>query len=641
MRLAMLHGTSRYAAQVVHMAQSTLKPSGFFLIIAGGLALLTPSVSAQLPNPNSKPPLGNVSDATKSVASAEADRVRDERKLQARSLLISLASEARSFRDQALRGRTLTRIADALWDVDAEQGRELFRRAWEAADTTDRESKEPLNLRRQVLAVVARRDRFLAEEFLQKMKADQDATKTENSKPSLWELPEAMQQRLSLAESLLRTGDTERALQFADPVLGSVTISTLDFLTQLREKDPTAADQRYAALLANTGGNMLADANTISLLSSYIFTPQTYVVFNNQGAADSSFMRSSLPPANVDPQLRLAFFQTAAAILLRPQPPAEQDQSTTGIAGKYMVVKRLIPIFDLYAPKEIAAAIHDKFEELSSLASVDLRKTENESLQKGISPEKSLADEEKPLLDQIEHAKTSDEGDDLYFKLALVALNKDDSKARDYVSKIEESGFRQRAQGWVDWGLAIRAIKKKATETALELARKGELTHVQRVWILTQSAKLLARTDRGKALSLLEDGMSEARRIEGSDLDRPRALLALANSLELIDPSRAWDAIFEAVKAANSTEGFTGDGGVITVTINSKSQILRKTEAIPDFDIKGIFAEAAIKNYDRVIQLAAGFQGEAARANATIAIARSVLNQKNVSAPAPQSATKN
>jgi len=87
---------------------------------------------------------------------------------------------------------------------------------------------------------------------------------------------------------MLRAGETERALQFADAVLGSVTISTVDFLTLLREKNPAAADQRYAAMLANTGGNITADANTISLLSSYIFTPHMYMVFNAEGRASWS-----------------------------------------------------------------------------------------------------------------------------------------------------------------------------------------------------------------------------------------------------------------------------------------------------------------------------------------------------------------
>jgi hypothetical protein len=294
-----------------------------------------------------------------------------------------------------------------------------------------------------------------------------------------------------------------------------------------------------------------------------------------------------------------------------------------------MVVKRLMPLFEQYAPKEITEAMRGQFEALNSLVSDGGRQGENEWVQKGISPEKELADQEQPLLDQIDHAKTSDERDELYFRLALLALSKDDLKARDYVSKIDESGFRKQAQAWVDVGLAISAIGKKKIETALELVRIGELTHIQRVWILTQAAKLLGKTDRDKALSLLDDATVEARRIEGVDLDRPRGLLAIANALKLIEPSRAWDAVFDAVKAANSTDGFTGEDGVLTLTLNSKGGIMMRPDAVPDFDIEGIFGKLANDDYDRVVQLARGFQGEAPRANATIAIARSVLDTNN------------
>jgi len=615
--------------------------SHLFIVVGVGLMLLVHSVSAQVPSTTPRTPLDNGADRGKTAAKAEAERIRTQRRSQARLLLTSLASDARSFRDQTLRGRSLARIADALWEVDAEQGRSLFRRAWEAAETADRESEEPLNLRRYVLTMAARRDLLLAEEFLQKLKTEQQQNKTENSRTNLWELSAASQQRLNLAESLLRTGDTERALQFADPVLGQVTISTLDFLTHLRENDPAAADRRYATMLANTGSNMLADANTISLLSSYIFTPHTYVVFNNEGGADSSWTRSSFPPANVGAQLRLAFFQTAGSVLLRPQSPPEQDQSSAGIAGKYMVVKRLMPLFEQYAPQEITEAMRGQFEALTSLVSNGVRQSENEWVQKGISPEKLLADQEQPLLDQIERAKTSGERDELYFKLALLALSKDDLKARDYVSKIDESGFRARAQAWVDIGLAINAIKKKKVETALELARSGELTHIQRVWLLTQSAKLLAKTDRERALLLLGDATAEVGRIEAADLDRPRGFLAIANALMLIEPARVWDAIFDAIKAANSTDGFTGEGAVLALTVTSKSQILKKTEAVPDFDIRAIFAEMANNDYDRAVELARGFQGEAPRANATIAISRSVLNEKSAPIPTRHPTTKN
>ena len=604
------------------------------IIVGAGLIFLAHPAFAQSPAPKPKAP-DNGTTSDKSGAKAEADRIRKERQSQARSLLISLASDARSFRDQPLRARTLARIADALWSIDAEQGRTLFRRAWEAAETADQNQgpynlgERPPNLRQEVLRLAAVRDRLLAEEFLQKLKADQHETKTENSRTDLYALPEAGQQRLDLAGGLLSTGDIERALKFADPVLGNVTLQTVDFLSRLRDKDPAAADQRYAAMLANTGGNMLADANTISLLSSYIFTPHLYVIFNTVGAASWSRMQVLSSPASVAPQLQLAFFQTASGVLLRPQPPPEQDQGTAGVVGEYMVVKRLMPLFEQYAPREITEAMRGEFEVLNTKVSDEQREGEIEWTQKGISPEKSLADQEQSLLDQIEHVRTSDERDELYFKLALLAVSKDDLKARDYVSKIDESWFRKRAQAWVDWGLAVGAIKKKTIETALELARKGELTHIQRVWVLTQSAKLLAKTDRDQALSLLDDATVETRRIEGLDLDRPRGLLAIANALELIESARAWDAVFDAVKAANSTEGFTGEDGVLTVTMRTKSQIRVSPNAVPDFDIEGIFGKLANDDYDRVVQLARGFQGEAPRANATIAIARCVLDPKN------------
>jgi hypothetical protein len=53
---------------------------------------------------------------------------------------VALSTDARQFHDQTLRARSLARIADALWQVDAEQGRLLFRKAWEAAEVADQES---------------------------------------------------------------------------------------------------------------------------------------------------------------------------------------------------------------------------------------------------------------------------------------------------------------------------------------------------------------------------------------------------------------------------------------------------------------------------------------------------------------------
>lgn len=614
------------------------------LIIGAGLLLFAAPAHAQTPGAKAKTD-ADVAGGSAGEAKAEAERMRLARREQARALLFALSGDARDFRDPRLRVYSLARIADALWDVAAEQGRALFREAWDAAQKADREGAGRLNLSGEVLRLAAGRDRTLAEEFLQRLKADEEEAKPKpvtngpTSGSSLWELPGAAEKRLSLAEHLLSNGDVERALEFADPVLGGVTISTMDFLTLLRDKNPAAADERYAAVLANAGASAQTDANAISVLSSYIFTPHTYVIFNAAGGADNVSMSTSFPPAQVGPRLRLAFFQTAGAVLLRPLPQPEQGQGGAAAVVRYMVLKRLMPLFSQQAPREIAEAMRGQFEALDAQVSEAVRRSRDEGLQKGITPGEQLhGEQERSLLDRAESAKTSDERDDLYFQLASLALDKDDPKARDYADRISESGLRKRAQAWVDAGLAINAIRKKRVEPALELARKGELSHIQRVWVLTRAAKLLAETDRERALSLTDEATAEARRIDDSEPDRPRGLLATANALALLEPPRAWDATLEAVKAANSTEKFTGEGGALSMSVNSRSLISRRTESAPDFDVGGIFGRLAGSDYFRAVQLARGLQGEAPRVNATIAIARAVLNEK--SAPAARGGSR-
>lgn len=634
-----------------------MKCLAFSITLGIGLLLSQP-VCAQAPAQKPKSPPKNVSSKEKSAAKLEAERLRKERQTEARYLLVALASDARSFRDQVFRTRSLARIADALWEVDADEARTLFRKAWEAAEIATTESNlrlsirdgkviikpEEINaqtmasiatspdLRNEVLRLVAPRDRALAQELLEKLQESESGSEETNS--SMWSLSEAAQHRLSLAEYLLRKGNVERALEFADPVLSHVKISTIEFLTLLREKNPAAADQRYAAMLASTSNNLASDANTVLLLSSYIFTPRTYFVFNTQGAGSYSRSGNTSPPID-SPQLQQAFFQTASLVLLRPQPPPDQDQSSTGVAGKFMIVKRLLPLFEQYAPREMVASLRGQFEALNAQVNEDVRRGKTEPRPEEIAPEEEAANLEESLLKEIEQADTSRERDALYFRLALLKLNKDDLKARDYASRIEESGFRKQAQAWVDWSLAVSAIQKKKTDLALELNRTGEFTHIQRVWILTQAAKLFAKAERAKALSLVDAATAEARRIDGGDLDRPRGLFAVADALRVVDPARVSEAIFEAVKAANSTDGFTGEGGMITQTMHAREQIRINPQNIPEFDIEATFSALATDDYQRAVELARGFQAEAPRANATIAIARSMLREPGARNPSP------
>jgi hypothetical protein len=621
------------------------------LLGLAGVLIFSGAIAAQ-PNDVKQPAAKNPAAASKAAKDAEAERILKERRENAQSLLLNLASDAGRFNDQTLRARTQARIADVLWAADPERARALFRKAWESAEIVDQEGQRklqediaqqkarnggnvsvtgPPNIRGEVLRLAARHDRALGEELLGKLKVETDREKTEladKARGNPFDSPEGVQQRLNLARQLLNSDDVERALQFADPALVTITRDAIDFLSYLREKDAAAADRRYVSLLARAAGDLQSDANTVSLLTSYLFTPHIFVTFTGSGASTTQSSRNTTPPPDVPANLRTAFFRTAGDILLRPLAPPGQDQTSAGTQGKYLMLKRLSPLFDQFAPGELADAVRAQMNALAQGVPEDARDRDDDTVREGIRPRQSGEDREKALLDRLDRAKTPEERDMIYIQLARLYVEQGDLRARDFVDKIDDSDLRKQARAFIDVSLIFRAIDKKEADKVLELVKTGELTHAQKSWALTQTAKLLAKTDRDKALSTLDDATAEARRIEELDADRARALMGIANVQLLLDRPKSWDTVYDAIKAANSAEAFTGEDGAVRIALQTKQMSSIRSSSAQDFDVAGIFNELAKEDYNRTIELARGFQKEAPRASATIAIAKSVLEEK-------------
>lgn len=304
-----------------------------------------------------------------------------ERRIFAASMVISLATEARSYKDLTLRPRVLARAADALWEADNATARALFVRAWEAAEAGDAEGatintkdvpkdvpvaflislrkREGNDLRVDVLGLASRRDRALGEQFLAKLKSEigretGESKNTSNSSDN-FSGSEASLKRLLVAKRLLAAGEVAAAIAFAAPALTEVTARSIGFLSELREKDAAAADKIFSALLARTELDPMADANTISGLSSYAFTPGFYIAFWPTGNSTWTQPDGPTVAPNLSAALRARFFQVAANVLLRPVPPADQDVSSCGRRGRLMVITRLLPRYDQYMPETATA----------------------------------------------------------------------------------------------------------------------------------------------------------------------------------------------------------------------------------------------------------------------------------------------
>lgn len=629
------------------------------LLVILFLFLLAPAITAQdtasktIAQPEvAAGPVATPAAKNKETSAAAKARI-EKKKALGVSLLVSLANDARNYQDQKLRARTLSRIADALWEPDPEQGRALFRKAWDAADAADQDTARKLNeerqrqqannpdgpialgggpdLRSEVLRLAAKRDRALGEELLDKLKEARkqevtDATTT--AQTNALDTPSAIRKRLRLAGQLLES-DVERSLQFADPALGTVTMEGVDFLSFLRVKNPVAADQRYARLLAIAEGDFKSDANTVSLLSSYLFTPHLTVTFGPDGGQSASQTGQRTPPPQVSPELRTAFFRTAAGILLRPSPPKEQDRSSSGLPGKFLVIRRLMPLFEQYAPKEIAEQLRAEMSALGQGVDGDVRDLDEDNpIQPMNTPERKAEDAEKSLLDRIDRAKTSEERDAIYMQLAARTAQKGDMRARDFTEKIDDSELRTKARPYVDMNLAMSAAEKKDTEKALLLASKGDLSHIQRVWLLTEAASAMPPSAHEQALQTVAEALAEARRIDVSDPDRPHALVAVANALLPLDRTRAWEMMLEVAKASNSAEGFNGEDGRLTMQLRTKNMSSMRISTIDEFNLQGVFRTLSQENASQAIEIARSFEREAPRATALIAVARALISEK-------------
>ena len=597
--------------------------------------------------------------ALKGAKLAEPDPAAVERRNVAVSLLTSLADDARSFRDQKLRARVLARTADALWTSEPERSRDLFRRAWDAAETGDAEAarmaaedarrqqqqtgvvmrRSGRDMRLEVLRITAKRDRKLTEEFLAKLEeaaereakeatADADRRRSDD----LWSAPAAQAKRIALARALLQEGDVERAIQFAAPVLQQVNRDTIFFLSELRQKNAPAADAAFASLLTRTARDATADANTVSGLSSYAFTPLLYITFTADGGSNANQAGPPAGPPDLSPSLRAAFFRTATAVLMRPLPPPDQDTSTSGRAGKFMVLKRLMPLYEQYEPEQAALLRTHMTALTKGLPEPDIAEG-NRAIDRGIVPDNPNMDPGKSLQSRLDRAKTSEERDGIYADVAIALAGKGDPKGRELASKIENSELRNSTLAYIDFALLRAASQKKDVPELVRIAKSGELTHIQRAWGYSQAARLITATDAARAVDYLGEAAVEARRIEGSDPDRARGLIAVASGFARTDRVRAWEIISEAVKAANGASGFTGDDGLLSARLQTKNMVLATSASADDFNVAGVFESLASDDLYRSIELAKTFSAETARANATIATARAVLEPKNQQRP--------
>jgi hypothetical protein len=522
---------------------------------------------------------------------------------------------------------------DAAEVVDKEHGE---RRAREASRRGERSSRDAGSLRRDVLRLAAKHDGALGQELLKRLDESTKEAAAEAAAPAGAanqptqrinpdDPPTGMTQRLNLARQLLEDGDTERAMMFADPALYPVNTFGMNVLDVLRGRDMKAADARFMALAARAAADPVADANTVSLLSSYALTPFLYITVRPDGNSHTRRFGPGVLPEGFDPRVREAFLRAAAQILMRPLAPADQDQSSAGRIGTYVVATRLAPVFERYMP-DIAPQIRARQSALMQETPERNRRPDDPLLTRGLVPEPSREDQLQDMLGRLERTNDPNERDRIHFQIAMGFARDDVARAREYASKVEDNDMRTQLMAALAFAAVEGALRGKRADEALKLAHADELPVIQRVYALTQAARLLSKDQPGRAVEILNEALAESRKIDAGSKERAQALTAVATNLHAVDKARAWDLMGDVVKAANAAPDFTGEGGDITVRVQFRGGgAMTNNNDVESFDLAGVFSALAREDVNRAVDVARGLTGEAARSAAVLSITRAVL----------------
>jgi hypothetical protein len=587
------------------------------------------------------------SKAHKSTALAEQER------LAAISILTLLADESERYRDPTLRVRTQAQVADALWETDETLARNLFVKAWAAAEDVDTAGEQnaevdrkkvlssrssgltilrpPPNLRLEVLRLAARRDPALGGRLIDRLDDIKDETEApeEKSAPQKFFDPteprQAIARRLEVAIRLLEAGDIKQAKQFALPALAYVTSQGIIFLCNLRRSDGQSADELYGSLLTRAGSDPRTDATTVSLLSSYLFTPNLLVTATQRGRVSNRFADATVHP-ELSPALRATFFAIAARILLRPTTSIELDHTSAGRAGTYFTIARLLPLFEQYASNYLPA-LKAQLTVLAPDAPEAFRNGAEDMLTVGLVPADSDSDSLARILDQLDDAKSSAERDVIYVKAIRAGAIGRDGRIGEFAEKIDNLALKERARSFAALALVRRAISRKKPEAAWRIVNDGYLPPLQRTWALAEIARQLKKSNPERALEALNEAAVEANRIGVGEHDRVYALVCVSQSLFEFDHERWWNGVSDIIKAANAVPAFAAEEGKLYALLRTRNVIATIDAAESSFDMVKVFTSLANDDLQVAVTVANSLVGEAPRASANLAIARSVLNR--------------
>jgi len=617
------------------------------LLFAATLAcLLAPGPTAAAFNSQSKTKQG-----ARKPSVNEARQRREAREWVA--ALREAAELARGFDDLYESADAQARAADLLWPHDEATARAVLRRAWESvtapnaetkvegfgiSDDPEQDRRETLAAaRRHVLAAAIKHDARLGEAFMQELARILEAGEGGAGGRQRERLSGGGGERLSLAYRLLGEGDPKRAAEAFAPLVESAARPGLliNFISSLRASAPREADALYLRLLARSRTSPATDANDVLSLSAPVVSPGFTVFLDEHGTPSFGRVGGSVLDGRpghtaLAPEVRRAFYEAAAAVLLRPAPGEAAEAS----GAQFFAIGRLLPFFEREAP-QYAAQLHARQNALAASLAPARRDALSASMGVQDLAAKNPVDPIAAEVAAVKAAPDPAERDFIRLRAVLTASRRSLwERARTLAAEVESADAQRDAR----LVLALHQVlgtsasfddeKEDSVERAAEFARAADVPPEVRAAGLGQAAELMARLGaRPRADALFAEAAGYAGQAARDDGRRVTALALVSLSAARAGSPRLWELLPALARAADETEDLNYGALSFWFTVGPEKRPMEF--AVPDspFQLTDVFAAAAPLDAARTLAEARSLSDEVLRARALLAAARAGLEK--------------
>jgi hypothetical protein len=473
------------------------------------------------------------------AASAQADEAAAARRQMALIRAQGFAQKILGFRNIETKVMATARLADLLWKDDEVYARQLFTKALALTErdgtSTDAEIKLLAELRRQVIAILSRRDPKLARRL---MDADKES-----------DAAQRMEANFSIAYDSVKK-EPEKAVKFAEQSLADgVFPYMVSLLMELRQRDRKAADALFLKSLERLVAQPFVDGNELLYLGTYVFTSPKIDATDKRTPPNAvaqiglgNFVLYDITADRPDAPRELVIAYLKAATQILTQNVSDPTQQQLYYAASYL----LLPKLQKFAP-ELIAPLSASMSALAPGIPQELTQPSSYSNFSNSAP-KDLATKMK----EIESSPDESFRNGRYLLLTFTLWqSRDYVNARLVADRISDLAASKQLKTLIAFGEAASLLEQNTAQILqVEAAAEKLPQDIERALLWLGIARAYA--DQGKAAQLreaVEQALAAANHVD--DARKPFLTLEAAGQLSRVDPVLAGSLLTQVVRQFN------------------------------------------------------------------------------------------